>query len=211
MNKPHIRELSVLEYRELYKLCDKYLHARFYRLILPLCDYEDTLMDTIEDAYERIATKNEKIKNLKSFMKRVAFISAAKALEKRQYRRNLVWLDSMPLSTPNVNSENPDDEPEDYGFVLSDDGAGAEKIRAHAEARLDSSHPPLWLGLFRLAEKDQKGKAKKVLSALKKDSRHVIAAEIAGIPIRTFYRILKKVQSDFALCLRAYHEYLRIR
>lgn len=211
MKKSHVRELSIAEWRELHAICAKYLRRRFSRYLLPPCDFDDMLVEASDEAIERICTKDEEIRNLKSFMKRVAYFSVVKALERRDYRRNLIWIDAMPLSTPNVNSENADDEPEDYGFVISDDGAGAEKIRADAERRLNADRPPLWLGLFRIAAKAQKGKARKVLNALKQDSRHVIAAEIAGIPIRTFYRILKKVQSDFALCLQAYHEHLRTR
>lgn len=211
MPKPHVRELSVLEYRELCKLCDKYLHNRFFRLMLPQCDFEDALMDTLYDAYERIASKREEIRNLKSFMKRVAYFCAAKALEKRKYRRNLIWIDGVKLVETQGDDydENPDDEKVESGFVITDDGAGAEKVRLDAEARLDANTPPFWLRLFRKAEKAQKGKARKVLSALKKDSRHVIAAKIAGLARSSYYLILKKLQCDFALCFRAYHAYLK--
>lgn len=211
-NKTHVRELSVAEYRELYKYCDKYLHGRFYRLMLPLCDYEDALMDTLDDAYERIATKNETIRNLTCFMKRVAYFCAAKTLERRKYRRNLVWIDSIKVIETQGDDydENPDDEKTESGFVISDDGTGAERIRANAEAELDTA-PPLWLGLFRIAEKAQTGKARRILKALRKDSRHAVAAEISGIPRRTFQRILKKIQSDFTPCLRAYRAFSRSR
>lgn len=210
MKKTHVRELSIAEWRELHAICEKYLRRRFSRYLLPPCDFDDMLVEASDEAMERICTKTEKIRNLRGFMHRAAYFSVVKALERRDYRRNLLWIDSMPLISPNVNSENADDEPEDYGFVISDDGAGAEKVRSSAEARLDKT-PPLWLVLFEIAMKKQHGKARKVINALKKDSRHVIAAQTTGIPVRTFYRILEKVQSDFALCLRAYHEYLRIR
>lgn len=211
--KTHVRELSVLEYRELYKLCGKYLNNRFRRLMLPQSDFEDALMDCVDDAYERIATKNETIHNLKSFMKRVAYFCTAKTLEKRKYRRNLVWIDAVKVVETQGDDydENPDDEKVEGGFVLTDNGIGAEKIRNETEARLDADKTPLWLGLFRITAKSQKGKARKVLNALKKDSRHAVAAEIAGIPRRTFHRILKKIQSDFTPCLRAYRAYSRIR
>lgn len=211
--KTHVRELSVLEYRELYRLCEKYLNNRFRRLMLPQSDFEDALMDAVDDAYERIATKNETIHNLKSFMKRVAYFAVAKCLEKRKYRRNLVWIDAVKVVETQGDDydENPDDEKVEGGLVLTDNGIGAEKIRNETEERLDADKTPLWLGLFRIAAKAQKGKARKVLNALKKDSRHAVAAEIAGMSRQLFEHYLKKVKSDFALCFRAYREWRRVK
>lgn len=208
MKRPHYRELSLAEWRELHSICEKYLRRRFSKYGLPLCDLDDALVNSADDAYERICSKTGEIRSFKSFMRRVAFTSVARTLKKRGYRRNLVWIDAVPIvETQDDYDENPDDEKVEAGFVISDNGAGAEKIRADAERDLDRA-PPLWLGLFEIAAKAQRGKARKVLMALKKDSRHVIAAGICGWSRQVFEYHLKKLRDDFALCYRAYRAYL---
>lgn len=210
MKKTHVLELSIAEWRKLHTLCEKYLKRGFYKYGLPICDFDDALVDAADDAYERICSKIGEIRNLKSFMQRVAFTSVARTLKKRGYRKNLIWIDAVPIvETQDDYDENPDDEKVEAGFVISDNGAGAENIRASAEANLDRDKPPLWLELFHAAMKQQRGKARKIVSALRKDSRHVIAAEICGWSRQVFEYHLKKVRADFALCYHAYLEWLR--
>lgn len=208
MKKTHVRELSIAEWRELHAICEKYLRRRFSRYLLPPCDFDDMLVEASDEAMERICTKNEKIRNLKSFMKRVAYFSVVKALERRDYRRNLVWIDAVKIVETQGDDydENPDDEKVETGFVISDDGAGAEKIRADAERRLDQK-PPRWLKLFRAALARQDEKSLSIIMALKEDARPSHAARIAGISRPWFYKKLKEIKKDFDQCYQAYRQW----
>ena len=203
----HFRELSVVDYRILASHCKRYAERWFFRHGLPLCDLEDAVVNATDSAYERIA-RAKKIRRLEAFMAVTAYRSVATELRKRKYRRNAVWIDAVPLE-PQLDpyDTNPDDEQPDGGFFISDEGEGARRIVESAAERTDPAAVPQWLMLFRRTLALQKGKAKKVIAALRKDSRHVVAAEISGIPRRTFQRILKKIQSDFTPCLQAYREF----
>ena len=74
------------------------------------------------------------------------------------------------------------------------------RARAREESELDQNAEPPWMPLFRAA-------ARKVLRALRRDSRHAVAAEFAGYSRGHFQRILKKIQSDFAQCFQACRAY----
>ena len=65
--------------------------------------------------------------------------------------------------------------------------------------------------VFRRVLGRQKGKAKKVIAALRKDSRPAVAADLSVIPKRTFWRNLKKIRDDFAQCYQAYRRSRRNR
>jgi len=199
----HYRELSVLEYRRLVWHCNRYARIWFVRHFMPMCDLEDTVVDAVDNAYERIACKRE-IRNFKAFMRISAYRATANALRKRKFRKNLVWIDAIPLTQPDRDETNEDDEIVEEGFFVSDGGAGAERVRHEAEVAVDSEREPWWLKLYRDALARQKGKARRVLRALRKDSRYPVAREISNIPERTFFRVLKKIRIDFAQCFQAY-------
>ena len=203
---PHYRELTVDEYRELHALCRKYAEKWFVRHFMPMCDLDDTVVESVDAAYERVCRKPD-VKNLSGFMKVSAFRSVASELRKRKYRKNLEWIDAIPLTMPDTDETNRDDEAVEEGFLVSDGGLGVHRLVEGVSWDLDRGIVPRWKRLYRIALAKQKGKAASVIRALRKDSRPVVARELSGIPERTFFRILKKIQSDFAQCYRAYREF----
>ena len=74
------------------------------------------------------------------------------------------------------------------------------RARAREESELDQNAEPPWMPLFRAA-------ARKVLRALRRDSRYAVARSVSGLPHRSFYRNLKKIRSDFAQCFQDYRAY----
>ena len=197
----HFRELSVAEWRELRGDCERYATAWFARYGMPLCDLEDTIGDAVDDAYERVCG-TAVVRNLRTFMRVAAYKAVAGVIRKRKNRENLVWIDSIPLTMPDRDETNADDELEEEGFFASDGGAGAERIREGGWGTRDED--PLWLRLFRNALARQTGVAKEIIKALRKDSRPAVAAEFLNISRSWFYANLKKIQADFAQCFRAY-------
>ena len=189
----HFRELSVAEYRVLESLCRRYASRWFVRHGMPMCDLEDAIVNATDDAYERIA-RMRVIRKPKAFVAISAYRAVATELRKRKYRRNAVWIDAVPLE-PQLDpyDTNPDDEQPDGGFFISDEGEGARRIVASAAERTDPAADPQWLRLFRMALALQKGKAKKVIAALRKDSRHTVAAQISGMKAPLFLYYLKKM------------------
>jgi len=207
MARFHYRELSVLEYRELYALCRRYARKWFIRYEMPMCDLEDTIVCAVGPAYERIACKRE-VRNLHAFMKVAAYRAVANELRKRKFRKNLVWIDAIPLTMPDRDETNEDDDLVEEGFFVSDGGEGAERVREDVTDRLDAGHVPKWLPLFREAMSRQGEKALEVLKALETDRRPVCAARIAGISRTTFWRCLKQIRIDFTASYRAYREHI---
>lgn len=203
----HFRELSVAEWHGLRGDCERYATAWFARYGMPLCDLEDTIGDAASDAYERVC-RTPAVANLRTFMRVAAYKAVAEAMRKRKSRENMVWIDSIPLTMPDRDETNADDELTEEGFFASDGGAGAERLREAVEVEADGGREPLWLQLFRRAISRQKGAAKKVIKALRKDSRPAVAAELCCMSRSTFWRNLKKIRSDFAQCFRAYRHFL---
>ena len=202
----HFRELSVAEWHELRCNCERYATAWFARYGMPQCDLEDTIGDAAYDAYERVA-RTPVVVNLGTFMRVASYKAVAEAMRKRKCRANLVWIDSIPLTMPDRDETNADDELNEEGFFASDGGAGAERIREEVEDDVDGGRVPLWLRLFRRAMNRQRGAAKKVIEMLRKDSRPAVAAELACMSRSWFYTNLKKIQADFAHCFQAYREW----
>ena len=198
----HFRELSVTEWHELYENCRRYATSWFRRYGMPTGELGDTISAASDDAYERVCG-TPVVRNLPAFMRVTAYKAVAQAIRRRKSRENLVWIDSLPLTMPDRDETNADDELNEEGFFASDCGAGAERIVQSAECSDCSIEPP-WLRLFRRVLGRQKGKAKKVIAALKKDSRPAVAAQLSAIPKRTFWRNLKKIRDDFAQCYQAY-------
>lgn len=198
----HFRELSVAEWHGLRGDCEKYATAWFARYGMPLCDLEDTIGDAAYDAYERVC-RTPVVANLRTFMRVAAYKAVAEAMRKRKSRENMVRIDSIPLTMPDRDEANADDELTEEGFFASDGGAGAEEIVRLVDCS-DCSIEPLWLRMFRRALGRQKGAAKKVVKALRKDSRPAVAAELSRMSRSWFYANLKKIQADFAQCFRAY-------
>ena len=198
----HFRELTVAEWRELRGDCEQYATAWFARYGMPLCDLEDTIGDAVDNAYERVCG-TAVVRNLRTFMRVAAYKAVAGVIRKRKNRENLVWIDSIPLTMPDRDETNADDELDEEGFFASDGGAGAERIVRLVDCS-DCSIEPLWLRLFRNALARQTGVAKEIIKALRKDSRPAVAAEFLNISRSWFYTILKKIQADFAQCFRAY-------
>lgn len=201
----HYRELTVAEWRELYGNCERYATAWFARYGMPQCDLGGTIGDAALDAYERVCG-TAVVRKLGAFMRVAAYKAVAEMIRRRKYRENLVWIDSIPLTMPDRDETNADDELAEEGFIASDGGAGAERVR-NAGWGTREGVPP-WLRMFRRALRRQKGAAKKVIKALRKDSRPAVAAELAGMSRTTFWRNLKRIQSDFAPCYRAYRRFL---
>ena len=202
----HCRELTVAEWRELYGNCERYATAWFARYGMPLCDLEDTIVDAALDAYERVCG-TAVVRKLGAFMRVAAYKAVAETIRRRKCRENLVWIDSIPLTMPDRDETNADDELSEEGFFASDGGAGAEGIVRLVDCS-DRSIEPLWLRMFRRVLRCQKGAAKKVIKALRKDSRPAVAAELAGMSRTTLWRNLKKIQIDFAPCYQAYRRFL---
>lgn len=203
----HCRELSVLEYHKLCELCDRYARKWFCRHRMPMCDLDDTIVATVENAYERVCRKRD-VRNLAAFMKVAAYRAAASVLARRNRRDGRIWIDGVSLSPKeDACDTNSDDEVVEGGFFISDGGEGAERLRLEVEDRVDGDAEPEWKRLFRETLTRQKGTAKIVLRALKKDSRPAVAAGIAGLSRSCFYENLKKIRIDFVQCYRAYREW----
>ena len=204
----HFRELSVSEWQELRADCRRYATSWFRRYGMPMCELEDTVSAASEDAYERVCG-TAVVRNLPAFMRVTAYKAVSRAIRRRKGGGNIIWIDSLPLTMPDRDETNADDELDEEGFFASDDGAGAEKVRDEGWGMGDEE--PLWLRMFRRVLGRQKGKAKKVIAALRKDSRPAVAADLSVIPKRTFWRNLKKIRDDFAQCYQAYRRSRRKR
>lgn len=198
----HFRELSVSEWQELHADCRRYATSWFRRYGMPMCELEDTIGAASDDAYERVCGMAA-VRNLPAFMRVTAYKAVARAIRRRKGGENIVWIDSLPLAMPDRDETNADDELDEEGFFASDGGAGAERVVEAVDCS-DCSIEPLWLRMFRRVLGRQKGKAKKVIAALRKDSRPAVAADLSVIPKRTFWRNLKKIRDDFAQCYQAY-------
>ena len=184
-------------------LCAKYANAWARRYGLPPCDAEDAASEAL-NASLRVLMCPRDVRNAAAFRRAVAYNAVKKALQGRKCRRNQVWIDALPLSLPDRDETNGDDELVEEGFFVSDEGDGAVRVRAAAE---DGEREPAWLPLFRQAMKRQHGTALKVIRALRRDSRSGVALGFSGLPERTFYTNLKKIRNDFAQCFRAYREW----
>ena len=195
-------ELALRDYRQLYGYCRRYAEKWFVRHRMPECDLDDCVIDSVDDACVRLL-RARRVRNRDAFMKRIAYCAAAQVLRRRTYRRNLVWIDSIPICDAPLDEADMDDEPLDEGFCISDEGEGAERVYDE----LDQDAEPPWMPLFRAAMARQGSAARKVLRALRRDSRHAVAAEFAGYSRGHFQRILEKIQSDFAQCFQAYRAY----
>lgn len=198
----HFRELSVSEWQELRADCRRYATSWFRRYGMPMCELEDAVSAASEDAYERVCG-TAAVRNLPAFMRVTAYKAVSRAIRRRKGGGNIIWIDSLPLTMPDRDETNADDELDEEGFFASDGGAGAEGIVRLVDCS-DCSIEPLWLRMFRRVLGRQKGKAKKVIAALRKDSRPAVAADLSVIPKRTFWRNLKKIRDDFAQCYQAY-------
>ena len=205
----HFRELSVSEWQELRADCRRYATSWFRRYGMPMCELEDTIGAAADDAYERVCG-TAVVRNLPAFMRVTAYKAVARAIRRRKGGENVVWIDSLPLTMPDRDETNADDELDEEGFFASDGGAGAERVVEAVDCS-NCSIEPLWLRMFRRVLGRQKGKAKKVIAALRKDSRPAVAADLSVIPKRTFWRNLKKIRDDFAQCYQVYRRSRRKR
>ena len=176
--RTHVRELSVDNWRELIGFVRKYAQKWFARYGLPESELEDVIVHAGDNAYERVCNCRKPIRNLKAFMRVCAYRAVATRLNR--------------LKPPKV-LEN---------LERGDSGLGVKRIVEQIDQETDRT--PDWLVLFRYVRMRQRGAAVKVLNALKKDSRHEIAREISGLGHGYFYRVIKKLQSEFDQCYQAY-------
>jgi len=183
-----------------------YAAAKVRKYGLPRCDLGDIVSEAYLKAQAKMPRHTPRT-NRKTLFKTIAWCEVMRELDKRNrvvalHEKLDLRLDADKQSEDETEG---DEELENDGFAISDNGEGAARIRLFDEP--DEPEIPEWVFAVRVQYERERRMPRKVLDRLKYVWDYEKVRLSFKLEKEEFYTILKKLQHRFDQCFRAYHEW----